>query len=348
MDEVKCVATAISDIDQESAIASSLQRLGWRVVERAIDIGGLEHAQSQFPKLQIVASDDFRGIERISLAKLILFRGRGEKAVDGGVPFPSADHELHLLLQSLESEIQPAPRGLSRIVAPTNLIASIGRNIGTTTTAINFAAEFASIGEKVLLIDAHRAHPCIASSFEIHGIRERTSVTPFGFSIAEVGSMARIDEITNESKEFDRVIIDAGELSIESRSAIGRRLDDHLRMWCVQSADALHLLCENRQAKLRLLKRQVEIIPTIAEIRYRDLAIICDEILNRKGLDRLAQSTLDFTQVPTVTYPRDNRALSLLRRDSSPLRYTAPKSTLRRAIQNHIERYSEAMKSSHR
>jgi hypothetical protein len=117
-------------------------------------------------------------------------------------------------------------------------------------------------------------------------------------------------------------------------------------MWSLQSADALHLLCENRQATLRLLKHQVEIIPTIAEIRYRDLAIICDEILNRKGLDRLAQSTLEFTQVSTVTYPRDNRALSLLRRDSSPLRYTAPQSTLRRAIQNHIEGYSEAMKSS--
>jgi hypothetical protein len=348
MDEPKCVATAIADIYQESAIASSLQRLGWRVVARAIDIVALERAQSEFPDLQIVASDDFRGIDRFSFAKLTLFRGRGEKAVDGGVAFPNADHELHLLLQSQEAEIHPASTKLSPITAKTHLISSIGRNIGTTTTAINFAAEFAANGEKVLLVDAHRAHPSIAGAFEMHGIRERTSATPFGFSIAEVGSMARIDEIANESKEFDRVIIDAGELSIDSRTAIGRRLEDHLQMWSLQSADALHLLCENRQAKLRLLKQQVEIIPTIADIQYRDLAIICDEILNRKGLDRLAQSTREYTQVPTVTYPRDNRALSLLRRDSSPLRYTAPKSTLRRAIQNHLERYSEAMKSSHR
>ena len=346
MDEVKCVATAIADIDQESAIASSLQRLGWRVVARAIDIGALERAQSEFPDLQIVASNDFRGIERITLARLTLFRGRGETVIDGGAEFPNADHELHLLLQRQESEFHPATSTISPITVQTHLIASIGRNVGTTTTAINFAAEFAARGEKVLLVDAHLAHPGIASAFETHGIRERTTSTPFGFSITEVGSMARMDEISSDSKEFDRVIIDAGELLIDSRTAIGRRLVDHLRMWSLKSADALHLLSKSHPRNVQEMMYQFELIPTIAQIGYRDHVLVCDEILSRRDLDRLAQSTTQITQVSTMTYPRDNRSIAILRRDSSPLRYTAPKSTLRRAIQNHIERYLAAMNLS--
>jgi hypothetical protein len=119
-------------------------------------------------------------------------------------------------------------------------------------------------------------------------------------------------------------------------------------MWALQSSDALHLLTEHSQHHLKEVKEQSVFIPTIAEIGYVDLAVICKSILSRKELDRLAQSAQEFTQIPTVTYPRDNRAVSILQRESTPLLFSAPKSTLRRAIQNHIERYSAAMKSSHR
>lgn len=349
MDEVpKCVATAIADTQQESRIATSLHRLGWRVVERAIDIGAIERAQTHYPTLRVVASDDFRGIERISLKDLILLRGKGERILSGSVAFPHADHELHLLLQSHESNLQTLQTFITPIRTQTHLVASIGRNFGTTTTAINFAAEYAARGENVLLVDAHLGNPSIARTFEMHAIDRTSSTTPYGFSIAEVSTRSRLDQVTSESAAFDRIIIDAGELTIDERTTVGRRFSDYLWAWVLQSSDALHLLTENSQHHLKEVKAQSVLIPTIAEINYVDLAIICKSIHSRKELDRLAQSSQHFTQIPTVTFPLDNRALSILQHDSTPLLFSAPKSTLRRAIQNHIERYSAAMKSTHR
>lgn len=334
----KFAATAIRDVSDEGFIALALQRLGWQVIQRATDIDGIKDSIEAYPNLYVVASDDFRGIDTLQIPTMLVIRGRVEPLISGATEVPRADHELHAMLLAQNQESKIETYDFAPLESPTDLFLSTGRNIGLTTTALNFAAELSEQGERVLFIDAHMHNPSMSNLTGLNGIRGAVKITSFGVAVSEVTSLNDLHALSGEANNFDRIIIDGGEALINERISNGRRIEDVVLIWALRSTNQLHLASQSHNARSKRIEELKKILPSIARIEKVRHLVFAQEVMSKKSTDELIASMEGITGLEASLLPLDNRALSTLRRDTSPLLISAPKTLLRRAILNHLER----------
>lgn len=330
------VVTAIRDMHQEGFIAASLSRLGWKVSYRATDVTSLQEFLTENPDCITVASDDFRGVDTLRSQHLITLRGLAQPLVTGAIQSPVSDAELQHLMNSITQNPDKKVATYPKIDSQVIVLASIGRNVGTTVIATNFAAELALSSRSVLLIDCHAEHPSISSSLSIHGIWERIVESEFGFSATEVADVERIEEVSNLASQYECVVIDLGELRLNSRTSVGNRLPDVLTTWSLKSSERLHLVTDQRLNLNSDVLKLIGTLRTIAEIPYVDRIVKLTETLPKREMDQYKKCSEDELGIQTYIYPHDRRAAQAIRRDPRPLIKTAAKSLLRGQIQSHL------------
>lgn len=331
------VITAIRDMHQEGFIAAALSRLGWKVALRATDINSLCSYIAENPECLVVASDDFKGIEKIEVRNQILLRGLSQALVSGGIVSPVSDSELHHLMNSISKGNREKSMKLPKIETSVFTVASLGRNVGTTIVAINLASEIVVLGRSVLLVDCHSAHPSISTYLGLHGLREKIIETEFGFSATEIASTERLLEISERASNYDVVVIDLGELQLSERTTVGNRLSDVLSTWALKSSQRLHIVSDHRNTGNVDFLRRLQALSKVAEVSYIDRVMKLSEITNKREILQLKKSSEDELAIPTFIYPYDRRAMQAIRRDQRPLERTATKSVLRAEIQNHLQ-----------
>lgn len=322
---------------QEGFIAASLSRLGWKVSFRATDLASLSKYVEGNPECVIVASDDFRGVDKVEARNRILLRGHSQPLLMGAIQSPTSDSELHHLLNSISQGAAEKRLDYPKMETAVYTVSSLGRNVGTTTVALNFAAEFALQNRSVLLIDCHLARPSISSYLVLHGLREKIVETEFGFSVTEIASTERIQTLAEQAVDFDVVIIDLGELFVTERTTIGGRFSDVISTWALKSSQRLHIVSDfgfpcNGDLLLRLQN-----LKKVAEISYIDRVVKLSDITNKREILHFQKSSKEELGIPSFIYPYDRRAIQAIRRDQRPLAHTAAKSVLRGEIQNHLQ-----------
>lgn len=331
------VITAIRDMQQEGFIAAALSRLEWKVVYRATDASSLVKFLTTNPDCLVLASDDFKGIENLKARDLILLRGLSQPLIVGAVESPSSDSELHHLMHSFSQGDAEKRVEYQKIKTSVYTVASLGRNVGTTFVAINLATEIAQQNRSVLLIDSHPANPCISRYLALHDLREKVIETDFGFSVTEIASTERIQELTELASEFDVVVIDLGELQLNELTTVGGRLSDVLTTWALKSSERLHFVSDIRIHSNRDLKSKLQFLSKVAEIPYIDRVVKLSEISSKREIAQFQKCSEAEIGIPAFIYPYDRRATQALWREQRPLLLSATKSTLRAQIQNHLQ-----------
>ena len=331
------VITAIRDMHQEGFIAAALSRLGWKVSLRATDLDSLSKQIAENPECLVVASDDFKGVEKIEVRNRILLRGLSQALVSGAVVSPVSDSELHHLMNSISQGSSEKSVKYPKIETSVITVASLGRNVGTTTVAINLASEIALQGRSVLLVDCHSAHPSISSYLVLYGLREKIIDSEFGFSATEIAGSERLLELSELASDFDVVVIDLGELLLSERTTVGGRLSDVLSTWALKSSQRLHIVSNVSDLGNQELLRRLHALNKVAEVSYIDRVIKLSEITNKREILRLKKSSEDELGISTFIYPYDRKAMQAIRRDQRPLAQIAAKSVLRAEIQSHLQ-----------
>jgi cellulose biosynthesis protein BcsQ len=331
------VITAIRDMHQEGFIAAALSRLGWKVSLRATDLHSLSKYIAENPDCLVVASDDFKGIEKIAVRNRILLRGLSQALISGAVVSPISDSELHHLMNSISQGSSEYSVKFPKIETTVFTVASLGRNVGTTIVAINLASEIALQGRSVLLVDCHSAHPSISSYLVLHGLREKIIDTESGFSATEIASAERLLELSERASDFEVVVIDLGELLLSERTTVSGRLSDVLSTWALKSSQRLHIVSDQRDSGNSEFLHRLHTLSRVAEVSYIDRVMKVNEITNKREILQLKKRSEDELGIPTFIYPYDRRAIQAIRRDQRPLAQTAAKSVLRAEMQSHLQ-----------
>jgi hypothetical protein len=343
-DNPHIAVTAIRDMSQEGFIASSLTRLGWKVAHRATDINSLLSFAEQNPDCIIIASDDFKGINQSEKHKILFIRGLTQGLVSKAIDSPRSDPELHQLLQALIHNTDNALESLPPFTSKVYVFASIGRNVGTTTLAINVAAESVADGYRVLLIDADIEYPSFSLNLGLHGLRQRIVETPYGFSATEIDSIQRMREVSEMSAGYDLVILDLGQLRMDERTSSGRRLTDLVTSWAINSAETLYLVCEKRRGVEHQISKVISPIKRVTKVSSVQVVITARAFLGRRERESFIADCQREIESPIHFIPYDRKSIEIMDKDFSPLIACAPKSPVRTVIQQLIH---EGEKRSH-
>lgn len=326
-------ATAIRDMECEGKVAATLSRLGLRVIHRATSLEGLHECAINNPEVMVIASDDFKGIENFAHSHLLMLEGNTSGKSTYAHPLPETDAEFLQLIQSIQLKDQARVENLPYLEGEVITITSIGRDTGCTTFAINYAAELSARGESVLLIDAHIQSPSVALCLGLHGLRERVLQSDFGFSLTEIQSMNDIQRIISESRAYTKIVIDLGELVIDSRTSTGRRLDDLVATWTLRCTTKLNIVTSKRDSHLREMASQISLVKNISEISQVYIVIILKEFVSKKTLE----TVLNQVEGATI-FSHDRRAIEKFELTRQPLISSCPKSYLRREMEEWVSR----------
>jgi len=331
--------TGISNTEQEGFIAASLKRLGWEVVFRATTIDALRKYLDRNPEVQLLLSDDFRGISEVLDQDPIIFRGRSHPFLSGGIDLPESDQELSLILQNSLLQRQGQPLRIPPHSGTLIAFASIGRGHGTTTIALNVAQEIALNGSSVLFIDGHVFHPQVAHMYSFNGLTKSIKVTEFGFSVTEVSSLEWLHSILVDLARFEYIIVDLGELLISEQTHGGRRFGDIFLAWIVQSCSQLNIVLPSGDHRLEEIPAKLRLLGSLSPALHPDLIIAASSVLGKRDRERIQMEAKEVTGLDSFIYPRDNRSLDLVKKGSGTLATSAPKSHLRLELNTHLATY---------
>ncbi len=340
MGELKYRAvTGISNTEQEGFIAASLKRIGWEVVFRATSIEALRRYLDANPDVQLLLSDDFKGIGDFLDLNPIIFRGHSHSSLGVGIDLPNSDHELVQILQDSILQRQGQPVRLPPYAGNLFAFSSIGRGIGTTTIAFNVAQEIALSGSSVLLIDGNFFHPQVAHLYSLNGLTKAIKVTEFGFSATEIASLERLHAIIADLGRFDYVIVDLGEFLISEQTLGGRRIGDIFLTWTLQSCTQLNLILPSDDLQLDQIPNKLAFARSIAPSPHIDLIVAASEAIGKRDREKIQHEVREATGLDSFIYPRDMRSLDLVKKASGTLATSAPKSLLRLELITHLAGY---------
>jgi cellulose biosynthesis protein BcsQ len=327
--------TAIKDIEQEGAIASSLIRSGWKVVYRETSPDLLRENLLRFSGAVLLLSDDFIAAEKLEFENTILLRGRSHPLGKVGISAPQSDFELGELLRnhSLEDAVEKIqiPATQSKVVA----FGSAQGGVGTTTLALNAAEQISLLGKNVLLVDANVISPAIAEHCEIHDIRSQAREFAPNLSLFELTELAQLIHLAAIADVFDFIIIDYGLISEPLIN--GARIADRTFQWILHSQGRLILTTGSYQKSIdktgRVVKRLRERAPTLP----LDIAITLDRGMSRRDRIQLEIRTSESFSTRVVTVSRDNKAVAAALERGSTLQMCAPRSAINREIAQYIK-----------
>ena len=150
MDNQKKLAiTAISDAQGEGFITASLERQGWQVIYRALAhqelIQFFDSINNQV--VTLFTSSDFASLS----ASLINNQWPHINTIVLDV-IPTNDHDFSEIIRG-GTEVKS--HNWAKVPSiPILTFTSFGRSVGTSTIALNIAAELAEMGSEVLLVEA--------------------------------------------------------------------------------------------------------------------------------------------------------------------------------------------------
>jgi hypothetical protein len=228
----QAVITAITDVTQENFITSALTRLGYQVVYRATSSVALENYLQTQPEALILHSRDFR----------LLRQGGGEhRYLAIGDEISNESQLLKVLRGKNEHERSGSALDFQKLEDLT-AFASTRSHLGLTTLAINFAHHRASLGCKVLLIDANFQSPNLSQRYGFNGLWREERFTKFGFAVAEINSFDSLISTANLASNFGEVIIDLGVAKFGDIARFNRRIEEVTLLWALHSAQQLFVL----------------------------------------------------------------------------------------------------------
>lgn len=327
-----CV-TAIRDTSYESFVASAASKFGWKVLYRATDFLGLKNFIELNSNVLLIASDDFTRIDEIVCREKLLLKSGLDSESRGAVDMPRNDSEFHQLALSLLHSRETGSSAMPVFENNVTVFASLGRRLGTSTFAINYAVEIGALGHKVLFIDAHGAHPTASTFLDLHGANRSIVHLDYFVSIAEIDSHSMLKEVRDESHKYQYLVIDIGELVLGESTLIGRRFEDILMKLSLKSAKRCNIFLEERMLKRNEFSDQLTHVRQISESIALHFFTYSDNPLSqrtRQAICREIEVSTGFGAIPVI---RDSRAIAAQEERGRPLAASAPRSNLRRQIQ---------------
>lgn len=327
---ITSVITAIADVAQESFIASSLNRLGFKVVYRATRSKELKQFLANDTEVLLIISDDFRDCGEIDAKDTVVIRGKSPFTTKNTAHNPTTDLELAEILR----ERKNLEVATTRIPAPCTsnvvLFTSSGQAAGTTTVAINFAHALVEDGEKVLLVDANFVHPDLADRFELHGIFRKLAETRFGFAVCEIESLESLNLFASQSTEFDTVVIDMGRFEKKRFDSLGRRIEDLTFSWALQSADIQFILAGEHQIENTKIVQSsaLALNPKVKSA----LLLHLKAAVSARNREKLTAEITQKAGMKSFLISRDAKAVEKMERERSTIFDSSPKSMLKSEI----------------
>ena len=323
----KRAITAINDVQGESFIAASLERQGWEVIYRALAykdlivfFDAINHqdvtlfASADFPSLNANYLNSYWP----SLTVVLLSE------------IPTNDHDLSETMRGGSKAISPIWATLPSI--PILTFTSFGRSVGTSTIALNVAAELSAMGSEVLLIDAHMRSPFLSPYLQKFGVNREVMRTEFGFSVFEASNAEGFSLIEQEVAHYQFLLIDIGEIWQPAKAISGVRVEDYAFTWATHFSTELISISSQPSRTLGEVKKNLREIERLAVKPKLSHIVNFLPNLSPKELSNQEKRAEQELAHLTTFLPRDDRAASRARAASATLAQNAPKSLLRGEI----------------
>jgi Mrp family chromosome partitioning ATPase len=320
--------TAIADIEVESFLTASLQRLGHHVVYRALSCGDLLRNLKEAGDISVtvIISKDFAAIEellqvvdsqRISFIPLL--------------EIPHSDFDVSELIRPI-ADSNNSSSGTLKLDNHIIGVASLGTRVGASTLALNIAQEIANSGKETLLIDGNIASRFLRSHFDIFGLNRELINLDTNFNLFELETMSAFEKFLPEVSRSDYLVIDIGDIHrFEERLAGRRKSDAAFNLMAHHGSELLVVTDEERIAQSEVQElfgrfKKTSLRPKISYILNQSTAI------NRRAKER--QSALISTNFSAhcQIFNRDIRGVSKMVSQKSTLAKACPQSRLRHEI----------------
>lgn len=318
----KIAITAISNISQEGFIATSLHRLGWKLIHRATSLDGLQKALEANPESLLITSTDFRGVQELAPIRLIKLDGMVEISQD----------QFHELIQNIASP-QNEPRSRIKTTgAAMTVVASVGRSVGASTLALNIAQELANQNLSTVLIDGNRDHPYLSSQLSLHGIDREFLRTPFGFAACEVTPHQNLGNFGTSCDSYQHLVMDFGQLIPNEKLLLGLRMNDLLFTWAHHSDGSLLLVSKSDMRSLNELRSTIQRLHDLALRMRTTVLVIPQTVIGNRERSRIQSQLSGDINLEVKVLSHDRRAVVSMEERNTTLSNSAPKSVLRSEI----------------
>ena len=328
MDNPKKLAiTAISDSQGEGFITASLERQGWQVIYRA-----LAHQQ-------LIQFFDSINNQEVTLFTSSDFPSVGTNFVHNQWPhihvitldvIPANDHDFSEIIRGGTEVKNHNWAKLPSI--PILTFTSFGRSVGTSTIALNVAAELAEKGSEVLLVDAHIRSPFLSPYLQKFGVNIEVVRGSFSFSIFEAHNAEGFAVVEQELAHYQYLLIDIGEIWQPAKTITGLRVEDYAFTWIAHFSTELITISSRESRTLSEVKKNLREIEQLAIKPRISHLINFAQNLSPKELSIQEKKVEQELQCPSSFLPRDDRAALRAKGASATLAQSAPKSALRGEI----------------
>lgn len=333
-EEERVALTAIRDMSQEGFIATSLQRLGWKVAYRATSLANLKEKLSEFPEALLLISDDFGDLSEIHPGQLIKLRGKSHPAAVPSSLDPQSEFELGEIIRERDSRktVQYVSATSAEVIA----ISSIGGQTSSTVAAITVAELISQTGVSVLLVEGNRFQPKIAFHFQQHNIRGEITATQFGFSLGEATDLASLQKLAQAANSFDFIIVDLGP-AIEARAG-GLRVEDLLISWTVHSRARRILIASDDEFSTHEVRRYLAGMGNAGQPLEVSVLLTSSRLASRKERKRLIEERSGLYGASIGFLSNDPRSIERMEKAHSTLSLIAPASPILGDIAQYLER----------
>ena len=344
------VATGIRGAEAEGFIAGTLFSQGWNVTCRALDFQSLltycESLDGQRPLL-LISTDleglTIKGLEllRTMSIKYFLFAStiNAHDEFPEAITLPTSALELMGIIRgSLRAPLirtQQLTQSRARIVG----VMGSSHSTGSTTLAINLAAECSELGKKTLLVDAHAFSPSIAIKLGERGLNSSTekknlSQNLWAIELTRSDISQQISGLDAARSEYDVIVVDIGVVDEFSESLTGRRWCSEAFIWLTNNGDDLLVLASTDligTERLRLLVSDLG--RNTIKPRLSFLHALRGPAKRSKGSeDPFLPLVTSLRPTRVSQYPWDTRGVNAAEQERTTLRESNERGLLRRAI----------------